>query len=496
MGAVYEARHTVIGRRLAVKFLHGEFARRSDVAQRFENEARAAGEIEHENIAGIYDVGALPDGTRYLVMEFLDGEDLEHLLKREHRLPLHRAADLLTQACHGLAVVHPRGIVHRDLKPANLFLTKRANGTEVVKILDFGIAKLRRPDGDATATETGAAIGTAHYMSPEQARGESDVGTRSDVYALGVILYELLSGRRPHDGTSALEILHQILTLPPTPLEEVCPELPEAVYRVVRTAMAGNAADRFVGVGELADALAPFAGGEYRPAARAPMEATHIEAAAVVRPGTERPRQTGSAPQSIVGMARSAAPSGQMGGGLVIGAASAALVVMGAGAFAWTQAGKGASRIPPPSAAASSASTPLSAPSPVTARPSAGLAPAAPPPVGSDASGKSVSGEELSGQERASGHSGNSVPATESPKFRGPGDGSELARHPDVPSTTGHRAARETQVPSSQVEPAGSKASTKPDCAQTYTIDPEGNRIFRPECFRKWGSFWQVWIDS
>src|SRR5271170_7354069 len=104
MGEVYEARHTKIGRRLAVKFLHGQFARRPEVARRFENEARAAGEVEHENIAGVYDVGVLPDGTQYLVMEFLDGEDLDHVLRREYRLPLHRAVDLLTQACQGLGV--------------------------------------------------------------------------------------------------------------------------------------------------------------------------------------------------------------------------------------------------------------------------------------------------------------------------------------------------------------------------------------------------------
>ncbi len=175
MGEVYEGRHLRIGRRVAVKFLHAHYAEYPEVARRFENEARAAGGAEHENIAGVYDVGAQPDGAQYLVMEFLDGEDLERILRREGRLTLDRAARLVRQVCAGLGVVHRVGIIHRDLKPANLFVTRRADGAALVKILDFGIAKLRRPEGDGGATKTGVAIGTAYYMSPEQARGQRDL---------------------------------------------------------------------------------------------------------------------------------------------------------------------------------------------------------------------------------------------------------------------------------------------------------------------------------
>jgi serine/threonine-protein kinase len=259
MGEVYEGRHRVIGRRVAVKFLRGEYARDPQVALRFENEAKVAGGSEHENIASVHDVGALADGTRYSVMEFLDGEDVDKLVRREAPLSIARSAFIVIQACRALDAVHQRGIVHRDLKPANLFLARRTDNTDLVKVLDFGIAKLKTTDGQS-GTKTGTAIGTAHYMSPEQARGERAVDTRSDVYSLGVILYELLSGKKPYDGESLLQILHKVMTQPPIPLGSVRPGLPDALHAVVRRAMAADVAERYATVAEFGDALLPFAG--------------------------------------------------------------------------------------------------------------------------------------------------------------------------------------------------------------------------------------------
>ena len=504
MGEVYEARHTKIGRRVAVKFLHGQFAKRPEVSRRFENEARAAGEVEHENIAGVYDVGVLPDGTQYLVMEFLDGEDLDRVLRREHRLPFPRAVDLVLQACRGLAVVHPRGIVHRDLKPANLFLTRRANGGDLIKILDFGIAKLRRPEGDSSATETGVALGTAYYMSPEQARGERDIGARSDVYALGVILYELLSGRRPHDGTSLLQILHQILTQPPTPLEEACPGLPPGLYQIVRRAMAANAADRFAGVNELAEALTQFMGGTYQPVqyAEPPMLATRIETGAGgVRIGTEHLAASGSglisgAAHSVPGLANSTATSpGWRWRGLAIAIGAVALLLLGVEGAIKFQHDKAA-------AAAASASASLPPPPSVTVPP--------PPPVTAQtavpASAQSAGGSASEAADKDSANKpvvpppvqepvaahGDDAPGSDHHKGHAPSGGSgnhagAATAHGGTPhagnAPNGGAATAATGNPAGAGTPASTGAS-KPDCTQTYTIDSEGNKHFRPECFQ------------
>jgi serine/threonine protein kinase len=259
MGVVYEAQHLLLGRRFAIKFLRPELVKKRESLARFQREAQAAGALESDNVAAVLDFGIVPDGSPYLVMEYLLGENLERLLAREGTLPLERASELVLQASRGVQCAHAAGIVHRDLKPQNLFTCRREDGTELVKVLDFGVAKLGTFDDANSATRTGSVLGTPAYMSPEQARGEKSIDHRADVYALGAILYELVSGQRPHPGDSPNAVLHHIATQPPVPLAAARPELPTALLDVVARALAAEPDQRFSSVEGFAQALAPFA---------------------------------------------------------------------------------------------------------------------------------------------------------------------------------------------------------------------------------------------
>jgi eukaryotic-like serine/threonine-protein kinase len=257
MGAVYEAQHLFVRRRFAIKFLHRDLAHRRDVLARFTQEARAAGALEHENIAAVVDFGVAGDGAPYLVMEYLDGADLACLLALAGPLPSERAADLVLQAALGVQVAHAASLIHRDLKPQNLFLCRRSDGTDLVKLLDFGVAKLQTPEG--AVTRTGAMLGTPAYMSPEQARGESTLDERIDIYALGVILYELLSGHTPHPGDSHNAVIHHIATQSFVPLTSAERELPRPLIELVHRTLSASPALRPATAAELVAALRPFA---------------------------------------------------------------------------------------------------------------------------------------------------------------------------------------------------------------------------------------------
>ncbi len=268
MGTVYEAQHALVGRRFALKFLHAELAREPETLERFRREARAAGALENENIVSVIDFGSAADGVPYLVMEFLVGEDLASLLRRDGPLSVVRAVNIIIQACRGLDAAHAAGIVHRDLKPENLFVCRRGDGTDLVKLLDFGIAKLSQAGvlGPVTpVTRSGATLGTPFYMPPEQARGAKVIDQRADIYSLGVILFEALSGARPHPGESYNEILYHILTKPPVPIESKRPGLHADLVDVIHRAIAFEPADRPGSAAELARTLAAHAGRQVTP---------------------------------------------------------------------------------------------------------------------------------------------------------------------------------------------------------------------------------------
>ena len=240
MGVVYKAEDLRLARTVALKFLPPELTRDPDAKSRFLQEARAASALDHPNICTIHEVGETDDGQLYLAMPFYDGETLRKRIERGP-LPIDEAVDIAEQIARGLAKAHRGGIVHRDIKPANLMVTSDG----VVKILDFGLAKLA---GAAAITRTGSSVGTPAYMSPEQSRGE-EVDHRTDLWSLGVVLYEMVAGRRPFRGEHEQAILYSLLHEEPKPLAELRPEAPPELERIVEGLLAKDPAQRYPTVG-------------------------------------------------------------------------------------------------------------------------------------------------------------------------------------------------------------------------------------------------------
>ncbi|MGK3986571.1 protein kinase [Sorangium sp. So ce136] len=260
MGAVYEARHTGTGRRVAVKVILGQAAD-DDLVRRFQREARAVGAVESEHIAQVFDTGRDREtGAPYIAMEFLEGEDVQALIERLGPLPVDLALRIGLQACLGLERAHEAGIVHRDIKPANLFLARKQGGQRVIKLLDFGVAKVADNTlGNGGMTKSGALLGSPLYMSPEQARGSGAVDARSDIWSLGISLYHALSGHRPNEHLTGLgELVLAICTTPVRWIQEVAPWVPPEVAHVVHRALVIDPAGRTASAAELAAALRAF----------------------------------------------------------------------------------------------------------------------------------------------------------------------------------------------------------------------------------------------
>jgi serine/threonine-protein kinase len=254
MGAVYLAEHPLIGKRVALKVIHRELAGNREVVSRFFQEARAVNKIGNEHIVEIHDFGVTPDGDHFYIMEYLEGATLASVLSRERPLEVMRSLHIAAQIAAALAAAHAAGIVHRDLKPDNIMLMSRLGDREFVKVLDFGLAKVFSAS-TAVKTAAGVLLGTPQYMSPEACESKRDIDHRTDIYALGVLLFQMMTGTLPFDGESMGEVLvKQVTMLPPAP-RAMNPAIPPSVEQVVLRCLAKPVDARFATMMELREAL-------------------------------------------------------------------------------------------------------------------------------------------------------------------------------------------------------------------------------------------------
>jgi tRNA A-37 threonylcarbamoyl transferase component Bud32 len=256
MGVVYLAEHPVIGKKVALKAIHPELSRNAEVVSRFVTEAKSVNQIGHEHIVDIADFGTTPGGEFYFIMEYLQGEALSDRLKREGHLDATRAMVIGAQIADALDASHDQGIIHRDLKPENIFLVQRGGSKDFVKVLDFGLAKLTQTEEKVShKTRAGSVMGTPYYMAPEQCEGKTEIDHRADIYSLGVLMFEMLTGKVPFGGDGYGEIIVKHITMPPPSVRSLVPELSPELDLILFRALAKDRTQRFQTMAELRDAL-------------------------------------------------------------------------------------------------------------------------------------------------------------------------------------------------------------------------------------------------
>lgn len=258
MGFVARATHLTLGEPVAIKILRRDVTGIPGATERFLREARACVRIKSEHVVRVHDTGTLSSGMPYMVMELLEGQDFAQALQHHGAMSVGHVVDAMMQAMDAIAEAHALGIVHRDLKPSNLFITERRDGMPLVKVLDFGISKTTRQDESALTTGD-TLLGSPRYMSPEQMRSTRDVDHRTDIWSLGVIIHELLTGEPPFHAPNTAGLCAAILTEPPAPLRRLLPRIPEALERIVLCCLEKDPNRRFASIADLAAALAPFA---------------------------------------------------------------------------------------------------------------------------------------------------------------------------------------------------------------------------------------------
>jgi tRNA A-37 threonylcarbamoyl transferase component Bud32 len=263
IGAVYEATHSDLKKRVALKTLHPSFASHHEIRERFLREGELASRVHHPNVVDVTDFGTEGD-VSFMVMEFLDGMNLGDFIESQGRLDVATAVDVMLGACAGVIAAHDEGVVHRDIKPANIFLIRQRSGDLQAKIVDFGISKATERPLEGSLTSTGHVVGTPYYMAPEQMRKSREVDGRADQYSLGVSLYEMLVGKKPFESDSLFEVVRKVAQGEFARPREVVPEIPEALEAIVLKMMAVEANDRFATLREVGASLMPFASARAR----------------------------------------------------------------------------------------------------------------------------------------------------------------------------------------------------------------------------------------
>lgn len=336
MGSVYKALQPAMNRMVAVKILHPKLANRKDLVSRFRREARAMSHLTHPNTVKVYLYGELEDGSLYIVMEYLEGKNLNQTVRGEGPMPVERGLPILIQACNALEEAHRAGIVHRDLKPENIFITQVGGMKDYAKVLDFGLAKVTEREmrpGSIILTQEGMVFGTPEFMSPEQAQGKS-LTASSDIYSLAVILYEVLTGKLPFEAKNPMEYIQLHVTAKPKPINERVPgkTFPPLLWTVLEKALAKKPEERFASAAEFAAALqavlngaTELPGGDGQPA-RPPMPSNALptplaQPAVMAAPTVPAPARSSPLPQ------QRAASTGRPPVALLVGVAVAFLIV-------------------------------------------------------------------------------------------------------------------------------------------------------------------------
>jgi serine/threonine-protein kinase len=452
---------------------------------RFAREARAAVKIKSEHVARVSDVGTLSNGAPYMVMEYLEGGDLADWLKERGPLSIEQAVEFILQACEAMAEAHAFGIVHRDLKPANLFCIRRADGRLSIKVLDFGISKMTEFGGSGpnAMTHTSAIMGSPLYMSPEQMKSAKEVNAQTDIWAIGVILYELLTGKAAFLAESLPELALRITTEPPQPIRQFRPEIPVALEAVILHCLEKNREQRYPNVAELALALLPFASKRGRGSVERisdVIQAAGLSASALALPPSPKvpEKRPGKMPETVASLGTAPPVSQTTPGargvssrrGVIVAVAITSLLAIGAAGAFFARRGaaphsvaSAAATEPPVSATAAAAPPPAPLPSSLLPGPSSDSAVSAAAPVPANAASAAPA-------------PAPSPEATRTTKTRPVAP----AIHLEGAAVTRSQAAPAPPRPPAALTPA--TAGGKANCNPPYVIDSAGNHQYKPEC--------------